>query len=105
MIRTVFISVALLAILIFAILRMQSVYEEGLPERVLSIDIYNNEIVFRTRSYETLSALAIGVRASTDKPEKVILHDCARIEDFESVVELLRAQGQTQFDVELPDDC
>ncbi|MGW8369255.1 MAG: hypothetical protein ACWGPN_11330 [Gammaproteobacteria bacterium] len=105
MIRTVLISVVLLGILLFAILRLQSVYEGGLPERANSIDIYAERITYRTRSYDTPSSLSIGLRASTDKPDKVVLHDCSRMNDLETVIDLLRAQNQTSFDIELPDGC
>lgn len=105
MIRSVLISVILSAILIFAVLRMHSVYERGLPEPVAGIDIYDDRITYRTGVYTTLSQLQIGLKATIDRPERVKLHDCARIDDFEVVVDMLRAHGQTQFEVELPRGC
>lgn len=105
MVRAVLFSVALSGFLIYGIFRLQAIYEEGLPERVVRIDIYTDRIAYRTSSYLTPSQLEIGIKAAKEPPEVVALHDCSRMQDFESVVDVLRSQGFTSFKVELPSDC
>ena len=105
MIRSVLFSVFLSAILIYAVLQIHSVYEEGLAARVTRIDIYSDRITYRTSHYETPSMLGIGLQAVKDPPQKVALHDCSRMEDFEAVIDLVRDQGYTAFEIELTDTC
>lgn len=105
MVRAVLFSVALSAILIYAVLRVQSVYQQSLPERVTRIDIYADRIGYRNNIYSTPSLLAIGLKAANDPPKVLALHVCARQDDLEMVVEVLREQGYLSFEVELPDTC
>ena len=105
MVRAVLFSVALSAILIYAVLRVQTVYEESLPERVTQIEIYSDRIVYRNNFYANPSLLAIGLRTANDPPRKVILHDCARRDDLQSIIDTLRNQGFLSFSIELPDAC
>lgn len=105
MVRQVMFSVALSAIMIYAILRMQSVYEATLGERVTRVDIFADRITYRTSRYSTPTLLAIGIKAAQDPPEKLALHDCSRMDDFEAVLDALREQGYTDLEIELPDGC
>lgn len=105
MIRSVLFSVVLSAALIYTVLRLHSVYEEGLAARVVSIDVYADRINYRTSRYPTVSRLRIGLLASNDPPQKIVLHDCSRMSEFEAVIDLVREQGHTQFEIELPDAC
>jgi hypothetical protein len=105
MIRGVLFSVVLSGILIFVVVRMSALYEEALPERVTRVDIYSDRITYRTNSYASPSLLAIGLKAAHDAPEKLALHDCSRMEEFETVIGILREQGYSSLDIELPDDC
>jgi hypothetical protein len=105
MIRSVLMSVVLLAALIYTVLRLHSVYEEGLASRVTRIDIFEDQITYRTSHYPTASLLAIGLKAANDPPEKVALHDCDRMTEFEEVLEIVREQGHSRFEIELPDNC
>jgi hypothetical protein len=73
--------------------------------RVTRIDIYADRITYRTGVYETPSALAIGLAASSDPPRLVALHDCERLDVFEQVLDAVRAETEYSFQVELPDDC
>jgi hypothetical protein len=105
MVRQVMFSVALSAIMIYAILRMQSVYEATLTERVTRVDIFSDRITYRTSQYSSPSLLAIGIKAAQDPPEKLALHDCDRMDDFEAVLDALRDQGYTDLEIELPEGC
>ena len=105
MIRSVLFSVVLSAVLIYTVLRLHSVYEDGLAARVTSIDVYADRISYRTSQYPTVSRLRIGLLASNDPPKKVILHDCSRMSEFEAVIDMVREQGYTEFEIELPDSC
>ena len=98
-------SVALSGFLIYGIFRLQSVYEERMPELVVRIDIYADRIAYRTGSYETPSQFEIGIKAAREPPEVVVLHECARMNEFETVVDILRSEGFKSFKVELPPDC
>jgi hypothetical protein len=104
-IRGVLFSVALSALLIYAVYRMVSLFELAKPEGVTRIDIYDDRITYRTSTYETTSRLAVGLKAAQDPPRIIGLHDCARMDEFEAVVDVLRELRYTNFSVELPDDC
>ena len=105
MIRGVLISVVLSGVLIFAVYRIAGIYDEGTEQRLTRIDVFADRIVYRTSEYQTPSMLAIGLKAVPDRPRVLALHDCRRMDDFEAVVDIVRAQGYTSFDIELPDDC
>ena len=105
MIRSVLFSVALSALLIYGVLRLHSVYEQGLAGRVTRVDVYAGQITYRTNRYPTPSLLRIGLKAAQDPPRKVALHDCSRMSDFEAVIDVIREQGYTEFEIELPDAC
>jgi hypothetical protein len=105
MIRSVLFSVALSALLIYGVLRLHSSYEQRLGERVTSVDIYATYIAYRTNRFATPSLLEIGLKAAKDPPEKVVLHDCLRMAEFEEVVDLIRHLGYTEFEIELPPSC
>jgi len=105
MMRGVLYSVALCGLLIYVVFELQSIYERSLPERVVRIDVYADRIAYRTSSYATPSLLAIGIKAAREAPRKLVLHDCARMGDFETVIGIVREQGHRSFDVELPEDC
>ena len=105
MIRSVLFSVALSAILIFTVLRLHAVYQDGLALRVTRIDVYSDRISYRTSHYPTPSLLRIGLKAANDPPRLIALHDCSRMDTFEAVIDLMREEGYTQFDVDLPENC
>lgn len=76
------------------------------PEpRVTKIDIYGDHFEYRTRRYETPSALAIGLQAGRQEPEVIELHDCARRDALEDVIDVVRARGHYAFSVVVPEDC
>ena len=104
MVRSVLFSVALSALLIYAILRLQSSYEQRLAFNLVTrIDIYADRITYRNNMYATPSLLANGLKAVRDPPQKVELHVCSRMDEFEDVLDVLRAQGYREFEIELPD--
>lgn len=105
MIRSVLFSVVLSSALIYTVLRLHSVYEQGLASRVTSIDIYADQINYRTSHYPTPSLLAIGLKAANDPPQKIVLHDCTRENDFEAVIDIVRELGYQDFEIELPEAC
>jgi len=105
MIRGVMFSLALSLLLLFAVFRLQAVYLEGLPERVTRVDIYADRIAYRTGSYQTQTQFAIGLKAAQDPPRKIALHDCSRMAILEGVIDILREQDMSSFEIELPDDC
>lgn len=106
MVRSVLFSVALLALLIFAVLKLQSSWEQRLAvERVTSVDIYADRIAYRTNVYATPTLLSYGLKAVNDPPRRVVLHTCSRMDDLEAVIDVVREQGYTDFQVEMPDSC
>lgn len=106
MVRSVLFSIALSALLIFGVLQLQKSYEQRLAiNRVTRIDIYADRITYRMNNYATPSLLANALKAVHDPPQKVALHDCVRMDDFEAVLDIVREQGYTQFEVELPEGC
>ena len=105
MTRTLFISIALLGILAFLIMRWESFYNAAQPPIVTRVDIYTDRVTYRTGVYATTTALAIGLKAANDPPEVVELHDCTGRDQLEAVLDLLREQGTYRFDIVLPDHC
>jgi hypothetical protein len=105
MIRGVLFSVALSALLIYAVYRMVDLYEAAMPERVTRVDIYAEHITYRTSEYPSTSLFAVGLKAAHDPPKYLGLHDCTRMDTLGTVVEILRAEGYTSFEIELPDGC
>jgi len=105
MIRGVLVSVVLSGVLIFAVTRIAELYDQGASDRLTRIDIFSDRIVYRTRHYPTPSRLAIGLKAERDPPRVLALHDCERMNTFAEVLEILREQGYSTFDIELPDAC
>jgi hypothetical protein len=105
MIRSVLISLVLSALLIFVVLRVAALFETAAPERVTRIDIYSDTITYRMSRYPTPSRLAIGLKAVNDPPRLLAVHDCERMEVLEAVLQVVREQGYTSFEVQLPDDC
>jgi hypothetical protein len=104
MVRSVLFSVALSALMIYAVLQLQSTYEQRLAvNRVTRIDIYADRITYRNNLYATTSLLANGLEAVKDPPQKVELHVCSRMSDFEAVLDVVRKQGYSEFEIELPD--
>ena len=86
-------------------LRMQALYEGNLPEPAATVSIYQDRIEFRNGTYSSLSGLSIALQAAVDPPDKVVLHDCNRLDTFEEVVDLLRRRGDVSFEIELPEQC
>jgi hypothetical protein len=105
MIRSVLLSVVLLAVLLYAITRLVAMLQGAMPERVTRIDVYADRITYRAHTYETTSQLAVGLKAAGDPPQKLAVHDCARMDELAVILDLLRRQGMSNVDVELPDDC
>lgn len=105
MIRGVLASVVLSGILIFAVYRVADLYDQGAEQRLTRIDIWTDRITYRTSQYATPSLLAIGLKAAGDPPRVLALHDCRRMDEFVVVVDIVREQGYSRFDIELPEDC
>jgi hypothetical protein len=105
MVRNVFFSVALSALLIYGVVRMVDTFQQAIPERVTLVDIHADRISYRTSNYATTTLFAVGLKAAREPPQKVGLHDCSRMDTLEAVVEILRAEGYANFVIELPDDC
>lgn len=105
MIRGVLMSVVLLGLLLYAVVRLAGMVEQAMPEAVTRVDIYPDRFTYRTHTYASISMLAVGLKAADEAPEKVGLHDCGRMDALEQVVDLLREQGYSRFEVELPEGC
>lgn len=105
MVRGVLFSLVLSGLLVYAIFRMDDLYQQATPERITRVDIYDKEIAYRTSTYASASLLRIGLQAAQDPPKMVGLHDCSRTETFEEVVDVLRELGYGSFEVEWPEDC
>lgn len=105
MTRTLLVSVALLGLMAFMMIRWESFYTSAQPPIVTRVDVYADHMTYRAGVYPTVTALGIGLKAANDPPEVVELHDCGRRDDLEAVLDLLREQGSFSFDIILPDHC
>jgi hypothetical protein len=70
-----------------------------------TINIYADRYEFRLGRYETTRALRIALEASTEVPVAVEVHDCEARERLEPVLDLVRARGQYNLSIIMPDDC
>jgi hypothetical protein len=105
MVRSVLFSVGLSLLLIYGVLRLQAMYQETLSPGVMRVDIYADRITYRTNRYPNASLFGIGLKAAKVAPDIVVLHDCQRMDDFEEVIDELRSQGYSGFELDIPNDC
>ena len=105
MTRSVFFSLALSALLIYAVIRMVDLFERATPMPLTRVDVYADHIDYRTSRYPTPSRFAIGLKAVREPPAVLGLHDCASMDRFEAVLQILREEGYSSFAIELPEDC
>jgi hypothetical protein len=105
MVRGVLFSVALSALLIYGLFRMVDMYQRVTPELIVRVDIYGDRITYRTNAYATPSLFAIGLKAAREPPRRIELHDCSQREVFEAVIDIVRSEGYSSFEIALPPDC
>ena len=105
MVRSVLMSVAISALLIYGVFRLYDSYQARLPIGTTRVDIYSDRITYRTNYYLTARLFGYGLKAARVPPDVVALRDCQRMAEFEAVLDEIRAQGYTDFDIELPDNC
>lgn len=100
------VSVALLGVITFLLLRFEATYMEGQPPILTRLDIYEYGVTYRTGIYTTMTALAVGLEAAPrDPPQIVELHYCDGTDKLEEVLELLRSRETFRFGIVLPEDC
>ena len=105
MFRMVFVSVILLGILTFLLVRIEGIYSASQPARVSRIDIYTDRLTYRTGVYETHRTLDIGLKAASDPPKLIEVHDCAAVGRLAAVIEVVRENGADEFEIVLPTAC
>jgi hypothetical protein len=105
MIRMVLISVTLLALIAYLMVRMVTIYNDAQPPRVTRVDVYADRLTYRTGIYETTSMLSIGLKAAKDPPRLLEVHGCEAVDRLPSVLDVLRENGAADFEIVLPDDC
>lgn len=105
MVRGVMYSVALSLLLIYGVYRLQDVYHESLAQQPVRVDIYEKYIAYRNNHFTTPGHLGIGIKATQEPPEAIIVHDCNGMKMLADVLTVLREQGITTVDVELPENC
>lgn len=105
MVRMILVSVAVLGLVTFFVFRWQRLVEEAQPPLVTRVDIYPDRLTYRNGFYATPSTLAIGLKASKDPPRLIQVHTCEAMPKLAQVLDVVRAEGMTDFEVLLPDDC
>ena len=105
MVRSVLMSVAISGLLIYGVFRLYGVYQDRLPIGITRVDIYADRITYRTNYYSTARLFGYGLQAAKVPPDVVALRDCQSHAEFEAVLDVIRAQGYSDFAIELPDDC
>ena len=105
MIRRMLMAVALLGLMVVLLLRWIDVYTSSQPVPVTRVDVYADRITYRNRVYETPTLLAIGLKAASDPPRLIALHDCDSLEQLQWVIDVVRAEGQYEFEMLLPQNC
>lgn len=74
-------------------------------ERYKAIDVYEDRYEYRFSSYTSLRRLAIALEASTDELREVNVRECVDEAHLIELLDLLRAHGQVNVAVSLPDNC
>ena len=105
MTRTMLVSLALLGLVVFLMFRWDAIYNSAQPPIVTRIDIYPDRLTYRTGVYQSVSALAIGLKAANDPPRLIELHDCDGTDRLGEVLDIVRANGDFEFEIVLPEDC
>jgi hypothetical protein len=105
MIRMVIISVVLLGMVLFFILRWEAMVTRAQPPLVTRVDIYSDRLSYRNGTYASPSNLAIALQASHTPPEIVEVRDCAAMGQLAAVLEVVRRHGAADFRIVLPENC
>jgi hypothetical protein len=105
MVRMILVSVAVLGLVTFFVFRWQRLVQQAQPPLVTRVDIYPDRLRYRNGFYATPSNLAIGLKASRDPPRLIQVHACEAMPQLAPVLDVIRAEGMTNFEVLLPDDC
>jgi len=69
------------------------------------IDVYADHYEYRFNTYTSARRLSIALQASTDDVVELNVRDCVSEERLTEVLNVLRAQGQANVAISLPDDC
>lgn len=69
------------------------------------LDVYEDRFEYRFRVYPSLSALAIALDVSSEPLGVIQIRDCGSLARAREVFELVRAYGEHDFEVVVPDVC
>lgn len=69
------------------------------------LDVYADRFVYRDKTYRSVTALAVGLKAARQPPEAIEVHDCEALEQLQPVLGAVRAQGPLQAEIVLPEQC
>ncbi len=76
------------------------------PEPLLvELDVFGDRFEYRYRSYPSISALSIALEVSNEPLGVIEIRECAALPQLQSVLELVRARGDSDFDVIVPEIC
>lgn len=103
--RMILVSVGILGLVTYFIFRWQNLVEEAQPPLTTRVDIYPDRITYRNGTYATPSALAIGLKANNEPPEVIEIHGCDAVSRLAAVLDVVRAEYGSDFEVVLPQDC
>ena len=69
------------------------------------LDVFEDRFEYRYRTYPSLSALAIALDVSGEPLGVIRIRECGALAQVQSVFELVRAQGENDFEVVVPETC
>ena len=98
--------IAIMVVALFALVylagQLMFLPTEAPPVR---LDVFEDGFEYRFRTYPSLNALAIALDVS-DEPLGVIrIRDCGALPRTQAVFELVRAHGEYDFEIVVPEAC
>ena len=105
MVRMILISVVLLGMVLFFIFRWQAMITRAQPPLATRVAVFVDRFEYRNGTYETVSNLAIALQANRNLPDIIEVRDCAATNRLPDVLDVVRAQGGSDFEIVLPESC
>lgn len=98
--------IAIMVVALFALVylagQLMFLPTEAPPVR---LDVFEDRFEYRYRTYPSLSALAIALDVSGEPLGVIRIRDCGALAHAQTVFELVRAHGEFDFEVVVPEAC
>lgn len=96
------IMVVVLCVLVYLAAQLMFLPTEAPPVR---LEVFEDRFEYRYRAYPSLSALAIALDVSSEPLGVVRIRECGALPRARAVFELVRAHGEYDFEIVVPESC